>query len=92
MTCPSSGSPENTDNAAPPGAWGASHGALPMWHVLILWWPVGGMRLGEQALERRQPLPEKVPERLWEGRVRIQPDFPPGGPDCAFPDSLVVGR
>lgn len=25
VTCPSSGSPENTDNAAPPGAWGASH-------------------------------------------------------------------
>lgn len=61
-------------------------------HVLVLWSPVRGMRLGEQAQERRQPLPEKVPERPWEGRVWIQPDFPPRGPNCPFPDNLVLGR
>lgn len=50
--------------------------------ALVLWFPLRGVRLREQVLEKRGPLQERDLERSWEGRVcrgaeQIYPDFPP---------------
>lgn len=88
---------KDADSAAPPTAGSTSGRAL------VPWLSLGGVRLGEQVLEKGQPLQEgsgavlgrEGQQRGWAGQPRLSPEAPPAPSQterCPWRMTLVPGR